>query len=499
MAEHMRSTHQRHKLLTYAKLTLIGFFALAAVALAVGLCGIHMFREHAELRTSESTQMIMKDLEGYAIIDDQISSETSFSGAYVQYIFDSTAARVNMALYLVDSTGKCIVSSDNSGIAPSNVKVPSSVLKELEAKGEFSSETKGKLNPAEKRPLMCSGYRFTVIEGDGSDSVYYVISNAFTDDIDAFIKATLITGVVSVIVMLTAFVVFQCFYSKSYKNPEATLAKVLRVYAQGDYSETLDPEDFSSPVYRDIIQSLNQNVANLKSISQQQAEFVSNVSHELRTPMTIISGYVDGILDGTVPKNKRTEYLYIVSQEMQRLKILVSSMLNLTKFDNGTIQIKHENFAINDLIFRTILMFENRLEKRNIEVEGLDSDTVTVYGDRDLIGQVVYNLTENAVKFVDTGGTIAIRLEETKDESIFAIRNTGSGIPKDELPKIFGRFYKSDFSRSQDKTGLGLGLDIIRKILRLHNAQISVSSEENVFTEFTVSFPKKPDTHNYEA
>ncbi len=174
-------------------------------------------------------------------------------------------------------------------------------------------------------------------------------------------------------------------------------------------------------------------------------------------------------------------------------------MLNLTKFDNGTIQIKHEIFHINELIFRTILMFGNRLEKRNIEVEGLDCDNVSVYGDRDLIGQVVYNLTENAVKFVNTGGTISIRLEETKDTTIFAIRNTGPGISEEELPKIFGRFYKSDFSRSQDKTGLGLGLDIIRKILKLHNARISVSSEENVFTEFIVSFPKKQESDNSEA
>ena len=141
-------------------------------------------------------------------------------------------------------------------------------------------------------------------------------------------------------------------------------------------------------------------------------------------------------------------------------------------------------------------MFESRIEKRNITIEGLDCDTMYVYGDNDLISQVVYNLVENAVKFVDTGGTISIRLEDKKDESVFNIRNTGPGIPKDELPKIFGRFYKSDFSRSQDKTGLGLGLDIIRKILILHNAQISVSSEENVFTEFSVCFPKKFDTQD---
>lgn len=174
--------------------------------------------------------------------------------------------------------------------------------------------------------------------------------------------------------------------------------------------------------------------------------------------MTIISGYVDGMLDGTVPKNKRMQYLSIVSQEMQRLKILISSMLNLTKFDNGTIEIHYQLFPIQDLAFRTILMFESRLEKRNITLEGLDSEPVQVWGDPDLIGQVIYNLFENATKFVNTGGTITFTFKDEPNSTSIAIRNTGAGISKEELPKIFERFYKSDDSRSHDKTGLGIGL-----------------------------------------
>ena len=207
--------------------------------------------------------------------------------------------------------------------------------------------------------------------------------------------------------------------------------------------------------------------------------------------MTIISGYVDGMLDGTVPKNKRMQYLSIVSQEMQRLKILISSMLNLTKFDNGTIEIHYQLFPIQDLAFRSILMFEIRLEKRNLTLEGLDSEPVQVWGDPDLIGQVIYNLFENATKFVNTGGTITFTFKDEPNNTSIAIRNTGAGISKEELPKIFERFYKSDDSRSHDKTGLGIGLDITKHIVRLHKAQISVSSEEGEYTEFLIRLPKK--------
>ena len=143
------------------------------------------------------------------------------------------------------------------------------------------------------------------------------------------------------------------------------------------------------------------------------------------------------------------------------------------------------------LAFRTILMFESRLEKRNITLEGLDSEPVQVWGDPDLIGQVIYNLFENATKFVNTGGTITFTFKDEPNSTSIAIRNTGAGISKEELPKIFERFYKSDDSRSHDKTGLGIGLDITKHIVRLHKAQISVSSEEGEYTEFLIRLPKK--------
>lgn len=190
------------------------------------------------------------------------------------------------------------------------------------------------------------------------------------------------------------------------------------------------------------------------------------------------------------------EYLSIVSQEMQRLKMLVTSMLNLTKFDAGTIQINYQMFTMNDTAFRTVLMFENRLEKRHISVEGLDAPPLRVYADPDLMGQVVYNLVENAVKFVNESGTISFRFESSDHDWIFAVRNTGNGISKEELPRIFERFYKSDASRSQDKTGLGLGLDITKQIIHLHHAQISVRSEEHVYTEFEVRLPQIKPPHS---
>ena len=247
------------------------------------------------------------------------------------------------------------------------------------------------------------------------------------------------------------------------------IIQVLQLNARGDYTKKLQPEQWVGSEMEPLVTVLDSLVRQAERAESYRKQFVSNVSHELRTPMTIISGFVEGILDGTVPRNKRMEYLSIVSQEMQRLKMLVTSMLNLTKFDAGTIQINYQMFTMNDTAFRTVLMFENRLEKRHISVEGLDAPPLRVYADPDLMGQVVYNLVENAVKFVNESGTIS---------------------------RIFERFYKSDASRSQDKTGLGLGLDITKQIIHLHHAQISVRSEEHVYTEFEVRLPQIKPPHS---
>lgn len=274
------------------------------------------------------------------------------------------------------------------------------------------------------------------------------------------------------------------------------IIQVLQLNARGDCTKKLQPEQWVGSEMEPLVTVLDSLVRQAERAESYSKQFVSNVSHELRTPMTIISGFVEGILDGTVPRNKRMEYLSIVSQEMQRLKMLVTSMLNLTKFDAGTIQINYQMFTMNDTAFRTVLMFENRLEKRHISVEGLDAPPLRVYADPDLMGQVVYNLVENAVKFVNESGTISFRFESSDHDWIFAVRNTGNGISKEELPRIFERFYKSDASRSQDKTGLGLGLDITKQIIHLHHAQISVRSEEHVYTEFEVRLPQIKPPHS---
>jgi signal transduction histidine kinase len=146
-----------------------------------------------------------------------------------------------------------------------------------------------------------------------------------------------------------------------------------------------------------------------------------------------------------------------------------------------------------DVLVDSLLSLEKNIESKQVEIRGLeDMEDLFVEGDVDLIHQVVYNLVDNAVKFVDEGGVISARLSQTEDKAFLYLRNTGPGIAAEELPLVFERFYKTDKSRSRDKNGMGLGLYLVRTIVQLHQGEIRVSSVENEYTEFTVILPKPP-------
>ena len=210
---------------------------------------------------------------------------------------------------------------------------------------------------------------------------------------------------------------------------------------------------------------------------------------------TTIAGFIDGILDGTIPPEKQKQYLTIVSSEIKRLSRLVRSMLDLSRIDSGELKIHQIRFDLRETMFNTMISFEQLIEDKDIHVAGLDEmESVFVDGDPDLLHQVVYNLVENAVKFVDKGGRISVALTEDEKRVTVKISNTGPGITPDDLPLIFDRFYKTDKSRSMDKNGMGLGLYLVKTIIQLHGGDISVQSVQGQETTFLFWIPKKSDS-----
>ena len=164
-------------------------------------------------------------------------------------------------------------------------------------------------------------------------------------------------------------------------------------------------------------------------------------------------------------------------------------MLSIARIEAGELTITPAPVEITDIVTRTVFTFEQRIEEKGIEVRGLDAEKHLVEADADLIHQVVYNLVDNAVKFVEQGGYLEFGYRDEGGMTFISVKNSGEGVAPEEIPKLFDRFYKSDKSRSLDKNGVGLGLSIVKTIVNLHNGDIFVRSEPGQYTEFVFSLP----------
>ncbi len=317
---------------------------------------------------------------------------------------------------------------------------------------------------------------------DASDIMQYSLSS-----ISMFLTSALVS-------LLVTFIVVWIFSYRMIK-PLRNMATAAKSFGAGDFLVRV-------PVGKeDEIGQLSlafNNMANSLSNSEGiRRSFIANVSHELKTPMTTIGGFIDGILDGTIPPERQDYYMEIVSNEVKRLSRLVKSMLDLSRIDSGEVKINPVKFDITSVIFSTLITFEHSINEKDINIKGLDmAEPIMMHGDQDLMHQVVYNLIENAVKFTQKGGYIKFRLTESFDRVDIRIENSGQGVPTEDIPMIFDKFYKSDKSRSHDKKGMGLGLYLVKTILKLHGGDINVSSVEDKFTSLDFYIPKPKETNS---
>ena len=277
-------------------------------------------------------------------------------------------------------------------------------------------------------------------------------------------------------------------YSYRMTRPLRTMCDATKSFAMGDFSVRVPV--FSDDEVGELAKAFNQMAETLANSESMNRNFIANVSHELKTPMTTISGFIDGIIDGTIPPEKEQYYLGIVSTEVKRLSRLVKTMLDLSRIDSGKMVLRRARFDISNTIFVALLSFESKIDEKKIEIRGLeDSQPIFVDGDPDMIHQVLYNLLENAVKFTNVNGYIEIHAVEETERVTVSIRNSGPGISPDDVKMIFDRFYKTDKSRSQDKNGMGLGLYIVKTMVQLHGGEIHVESVENEYTLFEFWIP----------
>lgn len=317
-----------------------------------------------------------------------------------------------------------------------------------------------------------------------------IFINSWMPDLQKSMRAVILMFVLFFFIAVLVALALVYVQSKKISEPILEINNAVRDIAAGNFSERVSVQ--SSDEVGQLASSFNFMASSIEKLEENRAAFVSDVSHELRTPMTSISGFIEGILDGTIPKERHEKYLKIVLEESRRLTRLVNDLFEMSKMESSEYKLDIQQFDINELIRLCIIETESKITDKNLDINvDFKSDELIALGDKDCIKRVVLNILDNAIKFSYPNTTLQFKTYIDRRKIYVSIGNFGSGISPDDIGSVFDRFYKSDKSRGKAKSGAGLGLAMVKNIVTMHKQRIWVeshSAKEGTnawYTEFT--------------
>lgn len=438
----------------------------------------HLVREKAESLYSEAT--LIANTYASGLYTNEASLET------VKVQLDSLAVYLNSTIRIINPSGRVVLDTQTP------INVEDVVMIE-----DFD-------------PTITSGSYYTIndffgtFEGDVL-SVFapitsnykvkgYVVINTDMWDIQESCNSLLNISYITLVILFLLSLIILIFFTEIVYIPLRKITHATEQYAAGNmhYEFQVDSEDEIGY----LAACLNFMANEIARSEDDQKKFVANVSHDFRSPLTSIRGYLEAMIDGTIPPEMYDKYLNIVLNETDRLTKLTNSLLTLNNLNTKGMLLDITDFDINRVIRNTAASFEGTCRKKTIAIEMvLTGDVMYVHADMGKIQQVLYNLIDNAIKFSHHDSVIRIETSMKKNKIFVSVKDTGIGIPKDDQKLIWDRFYKSDLSRGKDKKGTGLGLSIVKEIIAAHGEHINLISTEGVGSEFIFSLPpsKKND------
>lgn len=317
----------------------------------------------------------------------------------------------------------------------------------------------------------------------------YVVIHSSIADIEKQSDDYLRVCYLLLIILFALSLIILFFFTEMVYVPLRKVTYATEQYASGNlhYEFSIDSDDEMGY----LAATLSYMASEIARSEDNQKKFIANVSHDFRSPLTSIRGYLEAMIDGTIPPEMMDKYLGIVLSETERLTKLTNGLLSLNNLNMKGMVLDITDFDINKVIRNTVATFEGTCTAKAIQVDlVLTGDVLPVHADETKIQQVIYNLLDNAIKFSHHNSTIRIETTEKHSKVFVSVKDQGIGIPKDDQKLVFDRFYKSDLSRGRDKKGTGLGLSITKEIIMAHNEHINVISTEGVGTEFIFSLAK---------
>ena len=459
--------------------------ALLIVSTAV-LCAIQMylvmgyFKQDKKESLSEVVSIVTTQIH----LRQQTENSMDIDPALAQKIQESLALvseTSSTIILFTDENG--VVQLCSEGTSSSNVgrQVPANILADLTADGSFfETGTLGGIYPS-----AC--YTVGGIVDDGGLPLGYVFASTSAGSLNIFVGDMFSSFVLAAGLMLLASSVLAIFFTTRLTTPLRRISEAARKFGGGDFSVRV-PVDGDDEVAQ-LAVTFNNMARNLETIDSSRASFMGNIAHELRTPMTSIKGFIDGMLDGTIPDDMRQHYLGLVSQEVGRLTRLIQNMLDISKLEAGEYRVNAQSYDVWESLTGVVFSAEQRVEDQGVEIQGLAPQKTMVYADPDLVYQVVYNLFDNALKFTPKGGYIRFAVQKAGGFVTVSVENSGQGISAEALPFVFERFYKEDKSRGLNTKGSGLGLHICKVLIGLSGGKIWAESEEGRLCRFSFTLP----------
>ena len=450
----------------------------------------------------------------------QGDSEGHTDVAYIHRILDAvTTNSEDMTVYVTDASGGFIFSVGFAAASAPDVGTPLLRQEDFEAMGEESdSHAQASAMPAISRsnssgadregtaagaflkehPLLTHkrsfGYVHPVDAAEGN-TVGYVLVVSTAESWSNLMDSTVRSVAVAAIWVFLAALIAIYFITERTVAPLRDMSRAVKRMAVGQYDVRVRVK--GSDEVAELAVAFNQMAESLENLESMRNSFVANVSHDLRTPMTTISGFIDGILDGVIPEDQREHYLKIVSDEVRRLSRLVTALLDVSRLQAGDRKFDMKPFDVCEVGRMILISFEQKINEKGLDVEfECDEDNMFVLADQDAIHQILYNICDNAVKFSAEGGKLRMSFTWSSGETgrsrkaLVKVYNEGQGIPPEDLPFVFERFYKSDKSRGLDKSGVGLGMFISKTIIEAHGESISVASDYGKSCEFTFTLAR---------
>ncbi|MGN0495391.1 MAG: ATP-binding protein [Lachnospiraceae bacterium] len=409
----------------------------------------------------------------------------------LQLQFDEFERTLQSSIWFYDENYKLIAASNVSDETPKK-SVPDDLVKidkDFNIKKGFTNV--GTFYDFFDTQMISLG--FPVYNGEELEG--YLVLHTSMSELDALQSEMQNIMFIPLFVTILIVGIVLAYMSGTVLRPIAKINDAAREFAKGNFEARTGVN--RNDEIGELSDSLEYMASELSKLDEYRKNFIANISHDFRSPLTSIKGYLEAMIDGTIPVEKYDRYLNIVLNESKRLTKLTTGLLELNDFDTYGPILKRTTFDVVDVIRETRNTVEGKCEEKRLDfrIQCKAKDT-TVYADKMKIGQVVFNLVDNAIKFSPKNSSIVITVTEKNEKVFISVKDEGPGIEKDKQNKVFDRFYKTDSSRGKDKQGTGLGLSIVKEIVKAHGEQIDLISTEGAGSEFTFSLPRKPEKEN---